>query len=124
MTRVSSESSSPSSCVMPSARADNSSTRLEMLLDPGNFSSPDAARTGCKHKLGLKVMTNRSCYPKSGAPAPHVLENPEACRRRRLPAPVRLAAKRPLPHAARPVRPADCSGKYRARLRPNLQLYV
>jgi hypothetical protein len=45
MTRVSSESSKPVMTVLPSAMADSSSTRLEMLLEPGRAITPRACRT-------------------------------------------------------------------------------
>ncbi|MNX75516.1 hypothetical protein D3C86_1069890 [compost metagenome] len=50
MTRVSSESSSPVMVVVPSAIADNSSTRLEMLLEPGKAITPCACRTRGKSR--------------------------------------------------------------------------
>ena len=40
MTRVSSESSTSCKVVVPWLNADSSSTRLEMLLEPGNTSVP------------------------------------------------------------------------------------
>jgi len=42
MTWVSSESSSSLISVVPEASADNSSTRLEMLFEPGSLTMPDA----------------------------------------------------------------------------------
>ncbi len=46
MTRVSSASSSPTSSVEPSASAASSSSRLEMLLDPGSATLPAARAIG------------------------------------------------------------------------------
>jgi hypothetical protein len=47
ITCVSSESSAPSSVVVPRASAASSSARLEMLFDPGSWIVP-AARVACE----------------------------------------------------------------------------
>ncbi|KAG1396715.1 hypothetical protein G6F59_013765 [Rhizopus arrhizus] len=44
MTRVSAETSKPVMTVVPSAIADSSSTRLEILLEPGKAITPCACR--------------------------------------------------------------------------------
>ena len=56
ITRVSSESSSSSTCVGPSLSAASISTRLEMLLEPGRRTRPPALLSGGRSRLGMANM--------------------------------------------------------------------
>ena len=53
MTRVSSESSGSCTSVLPSASAASSSTRLEMLFEPGSRTVPEAPRSGGMSRNGM-----------------------------------------------------------------------
>src|SRR5512142_1333582 len=60
MTRVSSESSSARTVVVPSASAASSSTRLEMLLEPGRRTVPAAATKGGRSRKAVENMGSAS----------------------------------------------------------------
>jgi hypothetical protein len=59
ITRVSSESSRSWTTVVPWHKADSSSTRLEMLLEPGRVTVPDAPCSGGRSRKAVENMVLR-----------------------------------------------------------------
>src|SRR5690606_9302046 len=116
ITRVSSESSTPSSVVLPSASEANSKARLEMLFEPGKCICPVAVLAEARRKLDVLVMPIHSCFPIVAVPARPVRENLPAPRRRRQSG-LALRGPKPLslPEAQQPP-PSDYLRRCRARL--------
>ena len=60
MTRVSSESSKSCNSVLPCDKAASSSTRLEMLLEPGNVTVPLALSSAGRSRKSVENMKSLS----------------------------------------------------------------
>src|SRR5699024_8065602 len=117
MTRMSSESSKPSSSVGPCANAASNSTRLEILLEPGRRTVPSARETMGSVMDVVSVMIIESYFPKNVALQRRVQENPAMLARRPPQAPLPPATTLDEPHAARTEPPCDWPEKCHARPR-------